>query len=90
LRFWNWFEYNASAFHSDSGQVQISVRDESGAFQDWANEGTRVISQSGGWTQKNVDLTTYAGETVRLGFLHRAPIGGRRGWFVDDIEFVTF
>ena len=89
LRFWNWFGYRSAFFCADHGQVQIAVRNENGTFGEWISVGTFVSNQSG-WTQKNVDLTLYAGETVRIAFLHTAGVGDGAGWYIDDIELVTF
>jgi hypothetical protein len=98
LRFRNWVDYGREqSFGVDSGTVQISVRDEGGMFGAWESVGTAVTDQSGGWTIKGVDLTPYAGETVRIGFLHyevdSSSYGGNgfgAGWYIDDIELRTF
>ena len=88
LRFWNWFRYSTY----DSGQVQISVQNPSTEeWGVWVNVGNPVVDDSGGWSLKDVDLTGYAGQTVRIGFLHVAgripsstPSEGP-GWYIDDI-----
>ena len=90
LRFQNWLSYSSH----DSGQVQISVWDGT-AWGDWENVGVAVTYVSGGWSLKDVDLTTYAGQRVRLGFLHHATrspsykASESKGWYIDDIEIVT-
>jgi hypothetical protein len=91
LRFQNWFSYSSY----DSGQVYVSVWDS--AASSWLDpipEGTAVTSTSGGWSLKDVDLTAYAGETVRIMFYHtatRSPnssyISESTGWYIDDIVF---
>ena len=88
LRFWNWFRYSGY----DSGQVQISVQNPAtGEWGGWVNVGNPVVDDSGGWSLKDVDFTGYAGQTVRIGFLHVAgripsstPSEGP-GWYIDDI-----
>jgi hypothetical protein len=94
LRFRNWFEYGDDP---DTGTVQISVRDAGGVFGAWESVGIGVTDQSGGWNIKGVDLTVYAGETVRIGFLHterdstgRAGNALGAGWYIDDIQILTF
>ncbi len=92
LRFRSWFSYSAG----DSGQVQVLVRDPvTGAFAAGVNVGTAVVSTSGGWSLKDVDLTAYAGETVRLAFFHTAAdvcCGGNvsTGWYIDNIQIQVF
>ena len=91
VRFMNWFSYAAS----DSGQVQVSVRDgATGEWGTWIDVGSPVTNTSC-WSLKDVDLTAFAGETVRIGFFHKA---GRAlsyvadessGWYIDDVEIVT-
>ncbi len=92
LRFRHWFSYSTY----DSGQVQISVWDAAtSTWGAWTNKGTAVVSTSA-WTLKDVELTAYAGETIRLGFYHtaqRSPtssyVSESTGWYIDDIEIVT-
>ncbi|MCP4274781.1 MAG: hypothetical protein GY779_00295, partial [Gammaproteobacteria bacterium] len=87
LRFQNWFSYSTG----DSGQVQISVWDSgTSTWGDWVSEGTAVINVSGGWSVKDVDLTAYTDEIVRIGFLHtETSVSVSTGWYIDDIEIVT-
>ena len=90
LRFWNWFSYSSY----DYGQVQISVKDDAtGEWETWVNVGGAVSSYSGGWSLKDVDLSDYAGQTLRIGFLHVADrkygnASEGPGWFIDDIQII--
>jgi hypothetical protein len=88
LRFQNWFSYGLNA----SGQVQISVWDANAStWSGWVNEGAPVANVSGGWSLKDVDLTAYAGETVRIAFYHTASISTPSfGWYLDDITVSVF
>jgi len=90
LRFQQWFSFGAG----DSGQVQISVFDPvTSTFGPWISEGTAVINVSGVWSLKDVDLTAYSGDTVRIGFLHSADfssISVGAGWYIDDIAITVF
>ena len=89
LRFQQWFSYVGG----DYGQVQISVQDElTGAWGGWTNVGTSIVNTSG-WSLKDVELTAYAGETVRIAFYHTAsrPCCSSSnyestGWYIDDVE----
>jgi hypothetical protein len=92
LRFQNWFSYSTA----DSGQVQVSVWDNvAETWGSWVNEGAAVVNTSG-WSLKDVDLTAYAGETVRIAFYHTAGrtccpefASESTGWYIDDIELVA-
>ena len=93
LRFQHWFSYGGY----DSGQVQVSVWDAvTDTWGGWVSEGIPVVNASGGWTQKDVILTAYAGKTIRLGFYHTATrcsyCGGSEGagWYIDDISIQIF
>jgi VWFA-related protein len=85
LRFWNWFSYGLA----DGGQVQVAVWNGS-SWGDWVNEGIPVVGLSGDWFIKDVDLTAYAGQTIRLAFYHMAaPCCESTGWYIDDIKIVV-
>ncbi|NRB41078.1 MAG: HYR domain-containing protein [Pseudomonadales bacterium] len=88
LRFQQWFSYGTSA----SGQVQIAVWDpDTAIWGDWISEGTVIVNVSGGWSLKDVDLTAYSGDTVRIGFLHSAAnFGASFGWYIDDLTISVF
>ncbi|MFC1750411.1 hypothetical protein ACFL2V_16545, partial [Pseudomonadota bacterium] len=88
LRFWHWFSYSTY----DSGQVQIQVWDEnSQTWGSWTTIGNSFTGVSQGWVPMVIDVSDYAGEKVRLGFLHTADSNcgacatESSGWFVDDI-----
>ena len=88
LRFQQWFSYHTG----DSGQVQVSVWDpNTSTWGAWISEGTSVVNSSGGWSLKDVTLTAYAGETVRIGFLHTADtVNVATGWYIDDVTISVF
>ena len=53
--------------------------------------GAAVVS-SGGWTNTALDLSAYAGQTLRAAFRFESGISGygnAAGWYVDDIALVT-
>ena len=91
LRFMQWFSYSSY----DSGQVQIQVQDEAtGEWGDWQDIGPSMVNTSP-WSLMAIEITAYAGETVRLGFYHtahRSPSysgSESTGWYIDDIEVVA-
>ncbi|MEE8311746.1 MAG: tandem-95 repeat protein, partial [Candidatus Binatia bacterium] len=93
LRFWAWFSYSTS----DSGVVQVSVRDAgTGAFSAWQTVGTVYFGDSEDWIPGQAGLTTFAGKTVRIAFSHTAVdaagVAGTdvsSGWYVDEVHFVV-
>jgi len=93
LQFQQWFDYKPG---SDSGQVQVSVWDSNTAsWGAWQSEGVSSISQSGGWLLKDVDLTDYATQRIRLGFLHTAnglgnAVSNFSGWYIDEVVVSVF
>lgn len=88
LRFWNWFRYEGG----DIGFFQIRVQDPTNAL--WGPWQDLTITSkaelySPMWTRAAAELTGYAGETVRIAFVHTEDndTGLDTGWFVDDLEF---
>jgi hypothetical protein len=86
LRFWNWFSFGSQ----DRGDVRVSQQTAPGVWTDWVILGTHS-GASGVWTHAMVDLSAYAGMTVRIGFQLRqgsySYVGP--GWFVDDVLIKT-
>ena len=91
LRFNHWFSYSSC----DYGQVQVQTYEPSTqTWSGWFNAGS-VIQNSSGWSQKDVDLTAYSGQTVRVAFLHVADSssygcgGTSLGWYIDDVVLAS-
>lgn len=88
LRFWQWYAYS----NYDSGQVQISVYDSRYNYWGGWRTITKVENAYPAWTQTNLDISEYAGETIRLGFNHATSSVGNKadsvGWYIDSIEIV--
>jgi len=91
LRFNHWFSYSSC----DYGQVQVQTYDSATqTWSGWFNEGS-VIQNSSGWSQKDVDLTAYSGQTVRIAFFHSANAssygcgGTSLGWYIDDVVIAS-
>jgi RHS repeat-associated protein len=88
LRLWQWYQYGTGG----SGQVQLSEWTGTN-WGSWATIATAATNgTSTNWSQLVVDLTSYQGRQVQLGFLHTANSGGSvgPGWFLDDIGISTF
>ncbi|MCU0917575.1 MAG: choice-of-anchor J domain-containing protein [Planctomycetes bacterium] len=93
LFFWQWFAYAPS----DAGSVWIQVYDGT-AWKPWEKLVVRAVGSGGAWGYTGVELTTYAGQRVRIGFYHqdeteRDGWGGNihaesSGWYIDDVEIV--
>lgn len=85
LRFWQWHQFG----NGDQGSLGISVRDGE-VWSDWVPALT-VTGSSGGWQQRVLDLGSYRGKTVKLGFLLTADSDGSTGpgWYFDDLEITS-
>jgi hypothetical protein len=55
-------------------------------------QGSLLSGSSPAWTTRDADLTAYAGETIRIGFIIGIGISGSGfpGWYIDDIEILMF
>jgi hypothetical protein len=91
LRWANWYAFNSS----DSGRLQVKVG--AGAWTDLTAYPTLTGSGSGAWSEAEVDLSAYAGQNIRVGFLFTsATTGGVSdptrvgpGWYIDEVRVVT-
>ena len=78
--FWQWFSYKWEGSSIDKGQVQISTWNGS-VWGTWSTLATPVDASSpsdradavynSGWSKCAVELTAYAGQTVRVAFTMR-------------------
>jgi len=86
LRFWQWFSYG-----DDSGDVQISVYEESEGWSEWVEiPSCSAAADHSYWGPKDVDITAYTGMKVRIAFFHAVDgYDQYSGWFVDRIEMIT-
>jgi hypothetical protein len=88
LRFWQWYAYG----NGDHAHVQLSTREDE-SWSVWTTLGdARSLGPAGQWSLAHLDLTQYAGQTVRLGFLHTADADNSRGpgWYIDDLHLSHF
>ena len=87
LRFWHWWSIGGHDF----GTVQITA--DNGAT--WKDLSPRYVNDSSGqWTRATLDLSAYAGQSVRIGFYFEAHgfsndwgyhIDVGPGWYIDDV-----
>jgi hypothetical protein len=91
LRYWQWF----SLGFGDYGYVQVSVLEPgTQVWSAWQNASPTAVqdvsdtgTNSSDWSRNDVDLSVYAGQTVRIAFYHTASSSYESwGWFVDDIS----
>ena len=89
LRFWHWWSFACNDF----GQVQISTNNGAtwqALSPQYGENGTgKNYDSSGDWTRAWLDLTPYAGQTVRLGFYFYSQssygCNAAAGWYVDEV-----
>jgi len=79
LSFWMYHD-NEYSSNNDRVQTQISTNGT-----DWTDVGTVVsrYSETVGWSQSSVDLTSYAGQTIYVAFVGISAYGNNI--FVDDV-----
>jgi pre-peptidase len=82
LTFWM---YHDTGYSTSLDKVQVQVSTGS----TWSNTGTAVNRYDGstGWKQHTIDLTSYKGTTVQLGFLGISAYGNNE--FIDDVTVTT-
>lgn len=86
LRFWHWWSIGGD----DAAYVQIQV--EGGAWQSLESYASHSCNH---WTRGFVDLTAFAGQTVKIGFYFHSQTAWNGatsvgpGWYIDDIAVET-
>lgn len=100
LRFWHWFDFYpgrpnslGSCFKAsaqDYGQLQIAIEETPGVWGEWVTLST--YTNSSGYTSVNSDLSTYANQKIKIGFLIVNPVtpnsctvGTKAGWYIDEL-----
>jgi hypothetical protein len=81
LKYWYWYCLSTLA----SGQLQIRV-----GTNTWQNLPVSVQGCAGGWSQRTVDLSAYAGQTVQIGFYFGSYVYLAPGWYIDGVEISPF
>jgi hypothetical protein len=86
LKYWQWFSYNSAGY----GYIQIKKYNRiTKEWSEWENIDLSVSDDydSNIWLFKQIDLTKYASQKIKIGFLHYgysnyvAP-----GWYIDDVQ----
>ncbi len=79
LTFWMYHDTGYSSY-ADKVQAQVSTNGTT-----WTNVGSAVARYTGstGWTQVTLDLSSYKGQTVYLGFLGMSAYGNDE--YLDDV-----
>jgi len=89
LQFWQWFQFGISYNETnvDLGNILILP---AGATT-WVTLAT-VSGSSGSWTEDELNLSAYAGQSVQIAFQFisgNEGNGNGPGWYVDDVTLVT-
>lgn len=82
LGFWSWYQTEYSQYN-DTKLVQISVNN--GPWIDLL----KITDARNTWNKESIDLSNYAGNTIRLRFLFDTvddKLNNYEGWYVDDIS----
>lgn len=90
LSYYQWWSYSSY----DSGRVQVQSFDGvSGTWSPWSDlPGSSVSGVSSLWTKRELALTPWAGERVRVAFFHTADrnvyghASESTGWYIDEIH----
>lgn len=82
LTFWM---YHDTGYSTSADRVQLQASTGS----TWANVGTAINRYDGstGWKKHTIDLTSYKGTTVQLGFLGISAFGNNE--YIDDVTVTT-
>ena len=82
--FHHWLSYSTN----ETAYVQIQTYDDlSGLWSAWIDVEGPFTGISGNWFRTCIDLSTYAGQKVRIAFYHTAdPPYESSGWYVDQIR----
>jgi hypothetical protein len=83
LHFWSWSDYQDTRYV----QVQLSYRLPDGSWSGWQALVTDYSFSNPNWARVAIDLSVYAGNTVKIGFSHYHPYGQvSYGWYIDDVS----
>ncbi len=85
LYFWSWYQTEHNNNY-DIKKVQISVNDGQ-----WTDLKT-ITDKPKTWNKETIDLSGYAGNTIRLRFLFDTvdeKLNDFEGWYMDDIQIAS-
>jgi Secretion system C-terminal sorting domain len=86
LGLWHWFN-NSASYGTDYGSIQIWTEEEG-----WVEASHHYVRNSQVWAPFYLDITDYAGQTVKIGFffndeqVSNYPAYQGPGWCVDQIK----
>ena len=82
LTFWM---YHDTGYSTDADKVQAQL----GVSGAWSNVGSAVARYNGstGWAEVTIDVSSYKGKTVQVGFLGTSEYGDDE--YVDDVAITT-
>ena len=81
LRFWQWYNFNNAL-----GYVEISTN---GINWNQLSPTYRNGNTGGIWKNISLNLSSYAGQTVRAAFHFTSGSSTAAGWYVDDVSLVA-
>jgi len=96
LMAWQWFSYAGGDYYDGRGcygHVQVSEWNGT-AWGDWSETNNSFSGDSGGWKYigtnfSPIDLSSYAGKRIRLGFMHEAFRNTAPGWYIDEVSLIS-
>lgn len=90
LTYWTRYQLNAVGNQKDVAYVQVLSSTPSGGQAWTAVQTVAGPAQVLNWTQKQVNLSAYAGQTIRLRFVLSATSVNKPGsipnWWIDDVR----
>ena len=81
LQFWTWADYL-----SNYADVELNYQLPGGTWSGWCDLDTGYGFTYPDWSRVWVDLSYYAGKTVRIGFRHYPGDLVSSGWSIDDVQ----
>ena len=83
MKSWHWYKFRTTIASSDFGSIQISV--DGGAWETISSQ--NFDGDNPAWTQHVIDLSAYAGLSVRIAFYFNTNSSTTdAGWYIDDIS----
>lgn len=85
LSFHHWYSYGPD--FQGSGTIEVSTFDfQKDGWSQWEPVGDSFIGKNVAWSLQDVDLSAYAGKTVRVAFKSDSGQLDDAGWHVDAVE----
>jgi hypothetical protein len=88
LNFFEWFQL-LNSYGQTSGDIQVSVWNGK-AWGSWQTVSNRNVEDGPSqWSLGGVDLSAFAGESIRFAFQQTDGNNNGAGWFLDDVSVVA-